>query len=750
MTTKPQLILSALALTGLWLSPGAPRAATLNWNCTSDNWATTTCWSPNGTPTGADDVYIYTVMGANTGLTIDTTTGAAVANTVTVDATAPTTVTVDQSGGSLAAGWEYVGDSGTGAFTQSGGTNTVTRSLYLGTWAGASGTYALSAGSLAAGFEWVGTNGTGAFTQSGGTNTVASTLYLGSNSTASGSYALSAGDLAAGSETVGSSGTGAFTQSGGTNTVDFSLYLGSNSTGSGTYALSGGDLAAGSEFVGYDGTGAFTQTGGTNTVATTLTLAVNAGASGTYNLGGGTLTVGSLAKGGGTGTFNFNAGTLNFAGDLLLDATSLLDGNLVLTGVKTLGVGGTTTLGGANTLTLDGGTFSTGSLANNGGFAFNKGTFNLTNDNLVVGAGGLFGGSVQFGGNQTVNVTHTTTIDSGSVLALNDSAFSSGTTNNNGQVALGGVNTNLGGGTVNNAGKITGSGQVSATLNNMGSGEVRANAGDALVFSGTGNTSDGRITLLGGSVDSPQGLTNTGIISGRGVVATGTTGATGLTNQGNVAVSGTTDFIGDVSNTGAGKIVVSGGATATFHDDVTHNGAEIRVSAGSQAVFFGAVSGAGAYTGTGTVFFEGDLRPGNSPALVTVEGDMSLGLLSLTTMELGGLLRGAEYDAFDVGGTLSLGGTLDVVLFDLGGGLFAPSAGDSFDLLTATTISGTFDSLAFPALGGGLAFNLAYLLDPNGIDIARLTVQAVPEPASMALVASALCGVIGLARRRRG
>ena len=746
MTTKPQLILSALALTGLWLSPGAPRAATLNWNCTSDNWATTTCWSPNGTPTGADDVSIFTVGGADTGLTIDTTTGAAVANTVTVDATAPTTVTVDQSGGSLAAGSEYVGFSGTGAFTQTGGTNAVTSDLYLGYQSTGSGSYALSGtGSLAADYEYVGFFGTGAFTQSGGTNTVANDLTLGGDwwgSTGTGSYALSAGDLAANSEYVGRLGTGAFTQSGGTNTVDFSLYLGSNSTGSGTYALSGGDLAAGSEFVGYDGTGAFTQTGGTNTVATTLTLAVNAGASGTYNLGGGTLTVGSLAKGGGTGTFNFNAGTLNFAGDLLLDATSLLDGNLVLTGVKTLGVGGTTTLGGANTLTLDGGTFSTGSLANNGGFAFNKGTFNLTNDNLVVGAGGLFGGSVQFGGNQTVNVTHTTTIDSGSVLALNDSAFSSGTTNNNGQVALGGVNTNLGGGTVNNAGKITGSGQVSATLNNMGSGEVRANAGDALVFSGTGNTSDGRITLLGGSVDSPQGLTNTGIISGRGVVATGTTGATGLTNQGNVAVSGTTDFIGDVSNTGAGKIVVSGGATATFHDDVTHNGAEIRVSAGSQAVFFGAVSGAGAYTGTGTVFFEGDLRPGNSPALVTVEGDMSLGLLSLTTMELGGLLRGAEYDAFDVGGTLSLGGTLDVVLFDLGGGLFAPHAGDTFDILTATKISGTFASTAFPTLGSGLAFSISYLPD----DV-RLTVQAVPEPETWAMLLAGL-GVVGWKLRR--
>ena len=141
MTTKPQLILSALALTGLWLSPGAPRAATLNWNCTSDNWATTTCWSPNGTPTGADDVSIFTVGGADTGLTIDTTTGAAVANTVTVDATAPTTVTVDQSGGSLAAGWEYVGDSGTGAFTQSGGTNTVANYLVLGAWATAKGSF---------------------------------------------------------------------------------------------------------------------------------------------------------------------------------------------------------------------------------------------------------------------------------------------------------------------------------------------------------------------------------------------------------------------------------------------------------------------------------------------------------------------------------------------------------------------------------------------------------------------------------
>src|SRR5207237_1804682 len=90
----------------------------------------------------------------------------------------------------------------------------------------------------------------------------------------------------------------------------------------------------------------------------------------------------------------------------------------------------------------------------------------------------------------------------------------------------------------------------------------------------------------------------------------------GLTNQGSIAVSiGTSDVFGDVNNTGS--IVVSGGAGATFYDDIVQNGT-FRVSkVGSTisvAVVFGAFSGSGGSTGGGDIFFEGVLRPGNRPA----------------------------------------------------------------------------------------------------------------------------------------
>ena len=660
--------------------------------------------------------------------------------------------------GSLSAGTEYVGNSGNGAFIQSGGAHTV-YDLSLGRNAGGTGSYTLSAGNLSAAIETIGFSGTGTFTQSGGTHAVSTALYIGDFNNGNGTYNLNGGSLSAAYEYIGSSGTGAFTQSDGTNAVGTSLYLGTGSGSSGSYNLSNGNLSAGSEIVGNSGSGIFTQTGGTNSVTSSLTLGQNAGSTGTYILNGGTLSVGSLGRGAGSGSFNFSAGTLNFTNNLTLGAGHLIGDAVVLTGVKALGVAGTTTLSGPATLTLDGGTFSTGSLVNNGGFAFNRGTFNLTGANLTIGAGGLFGSSAQFASDQTIHVTNTTTINSGSVLALNNSAFSSGATNNSGQIVLGGAISNLGGGALNNAGRISGIGQVSATLNNTASGEVRAALGNDMAFTGAGNTNSGRITLLGGSVDSMQGLTNasTGMITGRGTLATGSTAATGLTNQGNLALSGTSDIIGDVTNTGTGRIVVSGGATATFYDDVVHNGAEIRVSSGSQAVFFGAVSGAGAYTGTGTVFFEGDLRPGNSPALVSMGGDTTLGMFSHTTMELGGLARGLQYDAFDVTGTLTLDGALDVVLYDLGLGVFAPQAGDSFDLFAADTILGNFSSMSFAALSNpNLFWQIDLLTDYTGTtDVMRLSVAQhvvpttpVPEPETYAMLLAGL-GLMGFMGRRR-
>jgi len=201
----------------------------------------------------------------------------------------------------------YVGFSGTGAFLQTGGTHTDSNMLYLAYNADSNGTYelggtgALNVGTRGAGYhEYIGYSGTGTFTQTGGTHTVNNNLYLGYNPRSSGTYALDeTGSLNAGTtgfdypEYIGYSGTGTFKQTGGTHTTFGTLYLGYNADSRGTYDLRGtGALNAGMswsgypEYIGYSGTGSFTQTGGTHTIFGSLYLGYNAGSSGTYELSG--------------------------------------------------------------------------------------------------------------------------------------------------------------------------------------------------------------------------------------------------------------------------------------------------------------------------------------------------------------------------------------------------------------------------------------------------------------------------------
>jgi hypothetical protein len=63
------------------------------------------------------------------------------------------------SGESISAGNENIGNFGTGAFTQTGGTKTVTNTLALGRESGSSGTYHLSGGSISADSEYLGGSG---------------------------------------------------------------------------------------------------------------------------------------------------------------------------------------------------------------------------------------------------------------------------------------------------------------------------------------------------------------------------------------------------------------------------------------------------------------------------------------------------------------------------------------------------------------------------------------------------------------
>jgi hypothetical protein len=232
------------------------------------------------------------------------------------------------SGGTLSCTYHYVGKSGTGSFSHSGGSSTPQR-IYLGYNAGATGSYALSGTAhVDASTEYVGYSGKGTIDHTAGVNEVYS-LYLGQNSLSEGTYSLAgSGQLTAINEYIGygANSKGTFNHSAGSNTIVVGgdgggdLILG-NSTGSqGTYNLSGtGELLARDEFVGYSGTGIFNQSGGTNTVDGTLYLG-----SGTYNLTGGTLAVKAISAMSG---FNFGGGTLkanaSFSTDLPLNLTGI-------------------------------------------------------------------------------------------------------------------------------------------------------------------------------------------------------------------------------------------------------------------------------------------------------------------------------------------------------------------------------------------------------------------------------------------
>jgi autotransporter-associated beta strand protein len=133
--------------------------------------------------------------------------------------------TYNLSGGMCTVAFMRIGVSGIGTFNQSGGTVSMLQSgynnaLYIGNGTG-TGTYNLSgAGQLlmaSTGIEYVGYSGAGTFSQSGGTNTaIAVTLAYGTGS--SGEYDLNAGALVLKSLSAGS-GTAVFNFGGGTMNV---------------------------------------------------------------------------------------------------------------------------------------------------------------------------------------------------------------------------------------------------------------------------------------------------------------------------------------------------------------------------------------------------------------------------------------------------------------------------------------------------------------------------------------------------
>jgi fibronectin-binding autotransporter adhesin len=483
---------------------------------------------------------------------------------------------------------------------------------------------------------------------------------------------------------------------------------------------------------------------------TSGTGAVTLNATGTINIGGGTVNLnGAITDNG--GTVNFTSGALNIVSNFTIGTGGLVgDGDLAMTANKSFSTTATTTIDAFRTLTLDGGIFRTGALVNNGTLDFKRGTLGITGaGGFNIGTGAL-GSSVTLGTGANLQVTGTTTVATGALLRVDGGSFSGGAITNDGTIDhangtlgftgplvntagsrlfVGGLSMTtgaidnagritmqngigfLGGaGTLTNTGIITGDGTIARPVTNNATGTIRGEAGRTLTFTGGFAPNAGTLSLLGGTLEFTNAITNsaTGFVSGAGNLITG-----GLTNNGTVALTGDSGVFGDVTNASGARIVTSGGATTTFYDDVTHNGAEIRTSAGSASVFLGAVSGSGPFTGTGTVYLEGDLRPGNSPATVSFGGDVVFSETTALTMELGGLTRGSLYDGLNIAGSLYADGILSLSLING----YAPGLGDSFDLFDAASTTGSFDSLLLPALAQYLTWDTSGLYSTGTVEV---------------------------------
>jgi autotransporter-associated beta strand protein len=385
--------------------------------------------------------------------------------------------------GELHTGYQHVGYSGTGTFTQSGGNNGISDSLNVGYCDSGRGTYQLSAGQLSSVWgEFIGYSGTGTLTQSGGTNSMlsyGSYLYLGYKTTGNGTYTLSGTALLiADSEYIGYSGTGTFLQSGGTNSLnDFrDLYLGYDPTGNGSYDLSSGSLSTHYEYVGESGTGKLTQSGGTNS-ANVLYLGDASGGSGVYELSaaGRLLCTIQYVGGLGSGTITQSGGT-NSAGSLCLgegtasgtaagDGTYQLSNGCVTANEEWIGHRG------SGTFTQSGGTNSVSNqlvLANE---STSDGTYNLAGGVLALKSlrANLGAATFNFGGG-TLRANGTMTCSLPMVLT--------------------GINGNANIDTAGYAGTISGSLSGGGGLNKLGSGRLtltsdNSYSGDTSIRAGT-------------------------------------------------------------------------------------------------------------------------------------------------------------------------------------------------------------------------------------------------------------------------
>jgi hypothetical protein len=146
--------------------------------------------------------------------------------------------------------------------------------------------------------------------------------------------------------------------------------------------------------------------------------------------------------------------------------------------------------------------------------------------------------------------------------------------------------------------------------------------------------------------------------------------------------------------------------------------------------------------GGGDIFFEGDLRPGNSTAQVQFGNNVGFGSGAILEIELAGMTPGAQYDQLQITGTVHLAGTLNLLPESPYSDPAQPGTVDIFEILLAAIREGTVDEVTYAEtpldatfmstngfrthVGAGLFRVVKY--DPNGATF--MNYRALPGDAN--------------------
>ncbi len=324
----------------------------------------------------------------------------------------------------------------------------------------------------------------------------------------------------------------------------------------------------------------------------------------------------------------------------------------------------------------------------------------------------------------------------------------------------------LNGSAIQNISLIEGSGGLTAPLNNLAGGTVRASGGllalngssiqnqaggDMEAESGatlrlnTGFTNLGVINNLGGLIDfGSNTLTNQGTLTGYGTFKAGTTvnDNRALFSGGNVSVYGT------YLNNGASATTVVDFVTANFYGAVTIGSGSLFKNTSSQVTFFNTFQVNGSYVSDpATNVFTAMLALGPNGALHGGKGDLFVLQSDLTSANADGLqIDGATLEFTSGAHNFTLAGTASLGALQLDSGATLKFSGAALyvgEFNAALSQISTPDTIFYDPTENPSLDGQTYELSGGGL------LEAVPEPDTFALVLVALaCGIAVRGRRR--